>query len=108
LNISAESNTIFKNLVLQALGLVSVSVKKPTKKFHACVPLTLFYPAVGGIFDQTDGGWEECQKPDADPVNLKITIRCLAPPPALIVEWKGKIKDRWGARFCKYTSFFYC
>ena len=67
--------------------------------------LTLSYPAVGGIFDQTDGGWEECQKPDADPVNLKITIRCLAPPPALIVEWKGKIKDRWGARFCKYTSF---
>ena len=68
-----------------------------------CLVLTLFCPAVGGIFDQADGGWEECQQPGAEPVSLKITIRCLAPPPALIVEWTGAIYDRWGARFCEYS-----
>jgi hypothetical protein len=40
-NISAESNTIFKNLVLQALGTIRIRFlqKKYLKKFHACVPL---------------------------------------------------------------------
>ncbi len=41
LTISAESNTIFKNLVLQALGTIRIRFlqKKSKKKFHACVPL---------------------------------------------------------------------
>ncbi len=41
-NISAESNMIFKNLVLQALGTIRFRFlqKKYFKKFHACVPLT--------------------------------------------------------------------
>jgi hypothetical protein len=41
LNISAESNTIFKNLVLKALGTIRFRFpqKKSNKKFHACVPL---------------------------------------------------------------------
>ncbi len=39
MNISAESNTIFKNLVTGPLDhKVSVSAKKE-KKLHACVPL---------------------------------------------------------------------
>jgi hypothetical protein len=42
-NISAESNTIVKNLVLQALGTIRFRFlqKKSNKKFHACVPLKL-------------------------------------------------------------------
>ena len=64
--------------------------------------LTLFFPAVGGIFEQVGDGWEECQKPGADPVSLKISIRCLAPPPAIIIKWKGETYDRWAARFCKH------
>ncbi len=40
-NISAESKTIFKNLVLQALGTIRIwFLQKISKqKFHACVPL---------------------------------------------------------------------
>ena len=39
----AESNTIFKNLVLQALGTIRIRFlqKKVKKKFHACVPLSM-------------------------------------------------------------------
>ncbi len=42
-NISAESNTILKNLVLQALGTIKFQFlqKKSKKKFHACVPLSV-------------------------------------------------------------------
>jgi hypothetical protein len=42
-NISAESNTIFKNLVLQALGTIWFRfLQKKSKNFvHACVPLIL-------------------------------------------------------------------
>jgi hypothetical protein len=52
-NISAESNTIFKNLVLQALGTITFRFlqKKENKKFHACVPLKkahLGLPALTG------------------------------------------------------------
>ncbi len=45
LNISAESNTIFKNLVLQARGTIWFRFlqKSQTKKFHACVPLRKGY-----------------------------------------------------------------
>ncbi len=42
---TAESNTIFKNLVLQALGTIRIRFphKKYLKKFHACVPLMICY-----------------------------------------------------------------
>jgi len=41
-NISAEPNTIFINLLLQALGTIRFWFlqKKSTNKFHACVPLS--------------------------------------------------------------------
>ncbi len=41
-NISANSNKIFKNLVVQALGTIWFRFlqKKYLKKFHACVPLS--------------------------------------------------------------------
>ncbi len=40
-NVSAESNTIFKNLVLQTLGTIRFRfLQKSNKKFLACVPLT--------------------------------------------------------------------
>jgi hypothetical protein len=40
LNISANSNMIFKNLVLQALGTIRIQfMQKSKKKIHACVPL---------------------------------------------------------------------
>ncbi len=82
---------------------IAITLFTPETIVLRLLVLTLFCPAVGGIFDQADGGWEECQQPGAEPVSLKITIRCLAPPPALIVEWTGAIYDRWGARFCEYS-----
>jgi hypothetical protein len=40
LNISAKSNTIFKNLELQALGTIRIRfLQKSQKKIYACVPL---------------------------------------------------------------------
>jgi hypothetical protein len=44
-NISAESHTIFKNLMIQALGTIRFwFLQKNLKKIHACVPLrNLFY-----------------------------------------------------------------
>jgi|688.fasta_scaffold292928_1 hypothetical protein len=52
-NISAVSNTIFKNLVLQALGTIRFRFlqKKSLKKVHACVPLKPANSGVKGGYD---------------------------------------------------------
>ncbi len=44
LNISAESNTIIKNLLLQALGTKRFwFIQKSQTKFHVCVPLKVMF-----------------------------------------------------------------